>query len=102
MLLLARVMLNQMFVFAMQNVGDVVEAVGDTDAMLDGPSTGQLGLDENGSDGSWMWPRNERRRRGAPLIKLPLPWLQCWLGQADFAAAGDARRMSGGRPSLKP
>ena len=54
MLVLAQVMLNRTFVSAMQDVGDVVEAVGNTDAMLDGPSTavGQLGLDKDGSDGS--------------------------------------------------
>ena len=75
MLVLALVMLDWTFVSAMQNDGNVMEAVGDTDAMLDGPSTGQLGLDENVSDGSWIWPRNERRRRSALLIELPLPWL---------------------------
>jgi len=63
MLFLALVKLDWTFVSVMQNGGDVVEAVGDTDAMLDGPSTGRLPgrlpLNENGSDWSWIWPRNE-------------------------------------------
>jgi len=86
MLFLAPVKLDWTFVSAMHNGGDVVEAVGDTDAMLDGPSMGllpgRLPLDENGGDGSWIWPRNERRRRSAPLIELPLPWLQCQPGRS--------------------
>jgi len=61
MLALALVILDRTFVSAMENGGNVVEAVGDTDAMLNGPGTGQLDLDEDGSDGSWIWPRNERR-----------------------------------------
>jgi hypothetical protein len=80
----APVKLDWTFVSALHNGGDVVEAVGDTDAMLDGPSMGRLPrllhLDEDGSDGSWIGPRNERGRRSAPLIELPLPWLQCQPG----------------------
>ena len=79
-LFVAQVKLDQTFGSALLNDVDVVEAVGDTDAMLDGPSTGQLGLDEDGSDWSWARPRNERRRRSALLIELPLPWLQCQPG----------------------
>ena len=71
---------DRTFVSVLQNDCDVVEAVGDTDAMLDGPSMGRLPrllhLDEDGSDGSWIGPRNERGRRSAPLIELLLPWLQ--------------------------
>jgi len=77
MLFLTPVKLDQTFVSSMH----VVEAVGGTDVMLDKASTGRLPgrlpLDENGSDGCWIWPRNEQRRRSAPLIKLPFPWLQC-------------------------
>ena len=80
MLFLAQVKLDQTFVSAMQNGVDVVEAVGDTDAMLDGPSMGWLpgllSLDEDGSNWAWIWPRNEQRRRNTLLIELPLPWLQ--------------------------
>jgi len=84
-LFLAPVKLDWTFVSALHNGSDVVEAVGDTDAMLDGPSMGRLPrllhLDEDGSDSSWIVPRNERRRRSAPLIELPLPWLQCQPGR---------------------
>ena len=77
---------NLTFVSARQNGGDVVEAVGDTDAMRDGPSMGWLSwlllLDKDGDDGSWIGPRKERRRRSAPLIELPLPWLRCMPGRS--------------------
>ena len=77
---------DQTFVSARQNGGDVVEAVGDTDAMRDGPSMGWLSwlllLDEDGDDGSWIGPRNERGRRSAPLIQMPLPWLRCQPGRS--------------------
>jgi len=85
-LFLAPVKLDWTFISALHNGGDVVEAVGDTDAMLDGPSMGRLPrllhLDEGGSDWSWIGPRNELRKRSAPLIELPLPWLQCLPGRS--------------------
>jgi len=53
-LFLAPVKLDQMFVSSLHNGRDVVEAVDDTDAMLDGPSMGWLPrllhLDEDGID----------------------------------------------------
>ena len=96
MLFLAPVKLDQTFVSAMHHDGNVMEAVDDTDAMLDGPSIGRLPrwlpLDENGNNGSWIWPRNERRRRSAPLIELPLPWLQCQPGRT-YSALPTRRRL---------
>jgi len=86
MLFLALVKLDQTFISSMQNGCDVVEAVDNTDAMYDGPSMGRLPgllpLDTNGSGWSWIWPRNEWRRRSTPLIELPLPWLQCLPGRS--------------------
>jgi hypothetical protein len=71
--------LDRAFVSALQSVGDVVKAVGDTDTMLDGPSMGRLSwlqvFDGDENAGSWVRPRNERGRRSAPLIEMPLPWL---------------------------
>ena len=79
-LFLVLVKLDWTFVSVMHNGGDIMEAVGDTDAMLDGPSMGWLpgllSLDEDGSTWAWIWPRNELRRRNTLLIELPLPWLQ--------------------------
>jgi len=55
-LFLAPVKLDRTFVSALHNGSDVVEAVDDTDAMLNGPSMGRLPrlllLDEDGSDRS--------------------------------------------------
>jgi len=76
MLVLAEVMLERKFISAVQDVGNVTAGVGNTDVMLPGPST-IVGLLGHVKDGKWIRLRDERRRRSAPLIELPLPWLQC-------------------------
>ena len=85
-LFLTPVKLDRTFVSILQNGGDVVEAVGDMDAMLDGPSMGRLSwlqvFDGDGNDGSCVGPRNERGRRSALLIEMPLPWLRSEPGRS--------------------
>jgi len=75
MLVLVKIMLERTFDSVVQDGGNVVAGVGSTDVRIVKPSTalGLLGHVEDVNNGSWFRPRDERRRRGAPLIELLLP-----------------------------